>query len=83
MHWLELSEIPKPPVELFHAVDVNLKRFTNRIYSVDTGRGADGTWKIIELNSKPGLLPIREHHSLKTYHEKVAEVLLDVGRSAH
>lgn len=47
--------LPKEVLRVFTAVDAKLRRFPHRYYALDLGRHRDGSWKIFELNSQPGL----------------------------
>ncbi len=50
-----LEIVPTEAKKLAAAVDGAFANFPDRVYSVDMGRDADGSWKLIELNSPPGL----------------------------
>ncbi len=50
-----VREIPKEARALAKAVDDVFASYPRRVYSVDCARDANGTWKLIELNSKPGI----------------------------
>ena len=49
-----IDAIPAGALEVFEIVDTRLEGFTERLYSLDLGLDTDGTWRIIELNAKPG-----------------------------
>jgi len=76
------KEIPVPvenvPAEaraIVKDVDAVFSRYGTRVYSVDMGRDANGTWKIIELNSRPGLSPMSMGKDYEVYLHTLADVL--------
>lgn len=71
------EEIPQAALEIVRRVDQKFKRFAQRVYSVDLGLDADGQWKIIELNSKPGLSLMEQDPGAKRYLEVLAELLTE------
>ncbi len=68
-----LSELPPDAVDFFKKVDAMFSRFPRRVYSADCGRMKDGSWKVIELNSKPGLTQA----STNADHRRFVELLCD------
>jgi glutathione synthase/RimK-type ligase-like ATP-grasp enzyme len=72
--------IPVGAMEIFLKVENYMQRFPQRIYSVDVGLNADGRWLIIELNSKPGLLPSRCGPDFAYFQDRVAALLTDVAK---
>ena len=54
-----VAQIPAGALTLFTTVDAEFQKYPNRVYSADMGLHRDGRWMIIELNSKPGLTPMR------------------------
>lgn len=76
---IPITEIPAEALTLFRTIDGALAAFPHRIYSVDMGRHCDGTWKIIELNSKPGLSPQRTGVSYRRFQELLAKTLVSAA----
>lgn len=81
MHFLTENEIPADALGLFRAIDDVMKKYSERIYSVDMGRNSDGRWMIIEMNSKPGLLPKKNYAHMAEFQKLVAELLVRVARA--
>lgn len=52
---MALEDIPASAREICAKIDAKVSQYPHRIYSVDIALDHDGTWKIIELNSQPGL----------------------------
>lgn len=50
-----LDAVPESAKQLATKIDAAFSNFPDRIYSADMGLDSDGTWKLIELNSPPGL----------------------------
>lgn len=71
-----VPNIPAEPLALLKDVEHALSRFPRRVYSIDLGRNADGTWKIIELNSMPGMTQTAEGPYSKLFQEALAELLV-------
>jgi glutathione synthase/RimK-type ligase-like ATP-grasp enzyme len=71
-----INTIPEEALRIFRMVDASFSRFSNRVYSVDMGRDRDGSWKIIELNSKPGLKPSRFGPEYAHFLERLADTLI-------
>jgi len=81
MHFLQEKDIPDDAMKVFREVEEYMKRFPRRVYSVDMGRHSDGSWKIIELNSKPGLLPRKYDDGMKRFQEHVADLLIEAAEN--
>jgi len=73
------AQIPTGAMDMFLKVDAYMAKFPKRIYSVDMGRNIDGRWLMIEMNSKPGLLPARYGNDFAFFQDKVSKLLLDVA----
>jgi hypothetical protein len=71
-----LENVPADAMDLYASVDRELAQYPQRVYSVDMGRDRNGTWKIIELNSKPGLSPVRMGPQYERFLGKLADTLL-------
>lgn len=76
-----LKDIPRGALDLFAVVENYMSRFPKRIYSVDMGRNIDGRWLIIEMNSKPGLNPVRFGPDYAVFQDRIASLLLDVAEN--
>ncbi len=72
-----LEDIPKDALELYKQVDAKFTQYPQRVYTVDVARDADGTWKLIELNGKPGLSPLSTGENYKQFYEKLVNLLLE------
>ena len=73
---LRLEQLPKEALEISKEVEGELARFGTRVYSIDIGRDRSGVWKIIELNSQPGVT-CRSEGPLSIYYQtRLAETLL-------
>lgn len=82
MHHLHLDKLPKEAEKIWKIVDAKFAdRFPHRIYSLDLSRDENGTWKIVEMNSRPGFSPLEKHPTLENFHENMANILLKVARS--
>lgn len=68
--------IPHEASAIAQNIDASLSSIPERVYSVDLGRDRSGTWKLIELNSPPGLTDLDVHPDAETYHEALAELLM-------
>jgi len=68
-----VREIPKEARALAKAVDDVFASYPRRVYSVDCARNKDGVWKLIELNSKPGITRAYEGPD----HERFLDLLTD------
>jgi len=75
MYFVTPEQIPAEPMGLFKEIDVYMSRYAERIYSVDMGRNSDGRWMIIEMNSRPGLLPRHTGKAAETFQIAVADML--------
>ncbi len=76
---IPVDSVPADAMTLFQTVDAGLKRFKDRVYCVDMGRGKSGRWALIELNSKPGLDPIDSRYpSAEAFMRRLADLLLTV-----
>lgn len=73
---VDIAKIPDDARALFEKVDTVFSRYPRRAYSVDCARLKDGTWKIIELNSKPAISPLWQGPNHVLYHEALATALL-------
>ncbi|MDD5054943.1 MAG: hypothetical protein PHZ00_01605 [Candidatus Peribacteraceae bacterium] len=73
------AAIPKEAMEIALAIDRRLQSFKTRVYSVDLGLNADGRWRVLELNSPPGLIPSRGDAIMDRDHRILAEHLLSVA----
>lgn len=74
---LDITKIPQEALDMFHSIDEKLKQFGRRIYAIDLARDNDGTYKLIELNAKPGLIPIADGEGFKRFQEKLADVMME------
>ncbi len=74
--FVPLANIPPEAREFFQAVDHELQRFKKRLFSVDVGRDPHGNWKLIELNSKPGMLPSSLFPEARQFLERTARLLV-------
>jgi glutathione synthase/RimK-type ligase-like ATP-grasp enzyme len=78
---LPLSAIPPEALVVFREVDSVMSRFPLRVYAVDMGRNTNGTWKLIELNAKPGFLSAAKYPEYGPFQDRVADLLLEVAES--
>ena len=74
------EKIPKGALKVFRTIDEAFSKYKTRIYSVDLGRDKSGEYKIIELNSKPGLSAKRTGKSYERFHELLANALIAAAR---
>jgi D-alanine-D-alanine ligase-like ATP-grasp enzyme len=71
------EKLPAEAREIFDAVDAAFAgEYPIRIYSVDVARDADGVYRIIELNSKPGLSWKRGGAGYGEYQQGLARALI-------
>lgn len=61
---LDDDRYPADALAMAKRIDAEFAEFPARYYSIDMGRHRDGTWKLIELNSPPGLDPEERHPSM-------------------
>ncbi len=73
---IDPADIPPPALAIAQAVDHELSEFPHRLYSVDLARTADGSWKIIELNSQPGAPSPAAGHNLDRFNDALADLFL-------
>ncbi|MEA3515069.1 MAG: sugar-transfer associated ATP-grasp domain-containing protein, partial [Nanoarchaeota archaeon] len=74
-----LEDIPEGAIELFHKVDQNIENHNPRIYSIDMLRKNSGHWKLIELNSKPGIFRMDKDDEIQDiFLTKLTKVILDI-----
>ncbi len=71
-----LEALPKEALEIYNAIDAKLSKYKYRIFSVDLGRKNNGTWKLIELNSKPGLSPMCQDAGSVRFTVAIADLLV-------
>lgn len=77
-----VPNIPTEPLAVLKDVEAALSRFPRRVYSIDLGRNVDGTWKIIELNSMPGMTQAAEGPYSKRFQEALADLLVRSAKEA-
>ncbi len=72
------EDIPDSAMDIFRKIDAKMAKYKKRIYSLDLGHTKDGSWKIIELNSQPGLsiVDYEESEHGKHFFEAVVELLM-------
>jgi glutathione synthase/RimK-type ligase-like ATP-grasp enzyme len=75
-----LDHIPKGAMELFHTIDATLEQYPYRVYSVDMGLDADGSWKLFELNSKPALSARSTGKSYIRFEQLMADALIAAAK---
>lgn len=73
---VNLDDIPLDALRLQKIVDEYMKQFGSRVYSLDIGLDADGAWKIIELNAKPGCTCKSEGPGSIRFQERLADALI-------
>lgn len=76
---IPLSDIPTAFITLVKNIDVQLQQYPLRFYGVDLCLTPDGP-KIIEMNSRLGLLPNSDHQVFVDLKEKLAQILLGTQR---
>jgi glutathione synthase/RimK-type ligase-like ATP-grasp enzyme len=72
--------IPKEALEIALQLDRTLHEYEYRLYSIDMGRLRDGTWKIIELNTPPGLFATQGDPRIRRYQELTADLLISAAK---
>jgi RimK-like ATP-grasp domain len=70
------TEVKPGAMEIFRDIDKHLSRFKRRAYCIDLGLGKDGAWKVIELNSKPGLSYDWRGGGYRLFKQKLVDVFL-------
>lgn len=70
-----LEKIPQEARGIFEKVDTILARFPKRHYALDVCRRANGDWKMIELNARPGL-PERTEMGFSVFMERLSDLLI-------
>lgn len=73
---IPIAKIPNEALSLFRKVEEKLTAFPVRIYATDMGRTVNGEWKIIELNSKPGLNPRSKGPNFARFQDVLADTLI-------
>jgi len=73
---VELHRLPEDALDIWKIVDEEVKQYSNRVYSLDIGRDREHGWRIIELNSKPGLDPIGKYPGAERFMRSLADLLL-------
>lgn len=73
------ENVPAEALAVFTQVDAKLRGFKNRIYTVDMGLDHDGTWKLFELNAKPGFSPRETGPSYALFYQSLADFLLSLA----
>lgn len=72
-----VERIPPETLVLFRTVDLSLEHYKKRVYSLDMGLDKDNRWKIIEMNSQPGLDPSSKYEGAGRYIETMAGMLVE------
>lgn len=73
---IDLALLPEEVVEIVKSIDQSLAHIDNRLFCVDFGVTPRGP-KIIEMNSRVGLLPDKDGDVYKIYKQKLADVLIN------
>jgi glutathione synthase/RimK-type ligase-like ATP-grasp enzyme len=73
---VRISDIPADALAIKDRIEREFSKFPRRVYSIDCGRTANGEWKIIELNSKPGVTCRSEGTTNVYFQESLANMLL-------
>lgn len=73
---LDDSQYPADAVDIAMRIDAEFTGVPTRYYSIDMGRNRDGSWKLIEFNSPPGLDPEERHPSIGREMALVAKMLV-------
>ena len=74
--YVDLDAIPREPLAIVQEVDKTLKRFENRLYSVDFVRSEEGKWYVVEANPRPITLPKTEGPLADAYMQSLADKLV-------
>ena len=74
-HEIPLAKIPAGARELAEKIDEKFVSY-RRVYSIDVGFDENGTPKLIELNSQPGLFSQERGKQFAEFQKKLADVLL-------
>lgn len=77
---VKIDKIPAGAMALFKAIDKTLEKYPYRVYSVDMGLDADGSWKLFELNSKPALSARATGESYIRFEQLMAEALIAAAK---
>lgn len=75
---ISVSRLPKDVLTIIAGIDKALTKYPYRAYSVDLGRDCSGAWKLIELNSKPGLDPVGKYPGAEIFMKALTDLLLSV-----
>jgi glutathione synthase/RimK-type ligase-like ATP-grasp enzyme len=67
---------PPEPIVIARWIDTRLAHIPDRVYTIDFARASGGAWKVLEMNSPPGLNPTDGNPTVVRYHEKLADHLL-------
>ncbi len=70
------DKVPADVMKIFRDIDSRLSHYPKRVFCVDLGRGHDGVWKLIELNSKPGLSADWRGGGYRLFKQKLVDVFL-------
>jgi len=75
---LENSQIPPRVIKISNRIISRFNVVPNLIYSIDLARDKDGNYKLIEMNSRPGILFNKEDLELqKKYYRAITDNFLD------
>lgn len=77
--FLPVHAVPKTAIGLFTEVESIFKRYRRRVYALDLCLDASGKWKIIELNSKPGL-PESSEPNFQSFSRHLTHLLMTAAR---
>jgi len=73
---IPISKIPAGAKSIFEKIDQNLKKYEKRIYSVDLLFTEKKEWKLIEINTFPGLQIRDRGAGFLKFQEKLADLFL-------
>jgi len=71
-----VAAVPEGARALFSEVDRRFSKYPRRVYSADVALNSDGVWKIIEINSKPGLTRTEHGPDHARFHDLLSDLLL-------
>lgn len=74
---IAIADLPDKVKNITHQIDRSFQHITHRFYGVDFAMTAEGP-KVIEMNSRLGLLPNRDHPIYKTLKQRLAEIFVDI-----
>jgi glutathione synthase/RimK-type ligase-like ATP-grasp enzyme len=74
---IDTKSIPSDALKIIQVIDREFSKHGSRLYSVDMCNSPNG-YKLIEINSQPGMWSSSTNGSFEPYNKKMAQFLIDL-----